>query len=123
MVEALLGTPSGLEVRAGMRGHPLHAPAHIDAEVLSALGCMHRAGDVEQPAVRTALEDMVKAPIDRHPLAELLQGAWARRETQRLADALYVELTELLAPATLMTTDGRLARVYDRAQLIAATRS
>lgn len=123
MVEALLGTPSGLEVRAGMRGHPLHAPAHIDAEVLSALGRMHRAGDVEQPAVRTALEDMVKAPIDRHPLAELLQGAWARRETQRLADALYVELTELLAPATLMTTDGRLARVYDRAQLIAATRS
>lgn len=121
LVEALLGTALGVNVRESMRKYPLHAPAHIDAEVLSALGRMHRAGDVEEPAVAMAVEDLIEAPISRHPLAGLLQGAWARRKNQRLADALYIELTELLSPAGLLTTDARLARSYDRAHLITAT--
>jgi hypothetical protein len=43
-------------VRAHMRGHELHAPAHLDAEVLSALGRLHRAGEVPQTSVSAALD-------------------------------------------------------------------
>src|SRR5205807_3524695 len=80
VLEALLGTSLGIEVRRRMRGHQLHAPAHLDAEVLSALGRLHRAGDLEGSAVTVALDELATAPIRRHALANLLVGAWARRE-------------------------------------------
>jgi predicted nucleic acid-binding protein len=120
IVEALLGTDLGVRVRGSMRGHPLHAPAHIDAEVLSALGRLHRAGELDDSTVVTALDELAGAPIRRHPLAKLLSGAWARRESQRLVDALYVELAVSLDSTRLLTTDARLARSHDRAELITA---
>jgi|SRR5664280_720746 predicted nucleic acid-binding protein len=120
VVEALLGTDLGVRIRERMRGHLLHAPAHLDAEVLSALGRLHRAGELGESIVAAALDELSAAPIRRHPLASLLSGAWARRENQRLVDALYVELAVSLASARLLTTDARLARSHDRAELIAA---
>ncbi len=119
VVEALLGTDLGVRIRERMRGHLLHAPAHLDAEVLSALGRLHRAGDLDESTVAAALDELSAAPIRRHPLASLLSGAWARRESQPLVDALYVELALSLASARLLTTDARLARSHDRAELIA----
>jgi predicted nucleic acid-binding protein len=119
-VEALLGTELGLEVRERMRDRRLHAPAHLDAEVLSALGRLHRAGEIPEATVAAALGELATAPIERHPLAVLLMGAWARRENQRLVDALYSELAAALDSVTLLTTDARLARADDRAELIAA---
>ena len=120
VVEALLGTDLGVRIRERMRGHLLHAPAHLDAEVLSALGRLHRAGDLDESIVTAALDELSAAPIRRHPLASLLSGAWARRESQQLVDALYVELALSLSCARLLTTDARLARSHDRAELIAA---
>jgi predicted nucleic acid-binding protein len=119
IVEALLGTELGVEVRKRMRGCRLHAPAHLDAEVLSALGRLHRAGEIEQVTVLTALEELAAAPIQRHPLASLLSGAWQRRENQRVVDALYSELSADLGSLALLTTDARLARADRRAELIA----
>lgn len=109
MVEALVGTRLGRATRTRLRGCALHAPAHLDAEVLSALGRLHRAGELDATAVSTALNELTVAPIDRHPLAGLLAGAWAARNRLRLVDALYVELSTALG-AALVTTDGRLAR-------------
>jgi predicted nucleic acid-binding protein len=120
MVEALLGSDLGLKVRERMRGHRLHAPAHLDAEVLSALGRLHRAGEVPQATVTAALGELAAAPIERHSLTSLLTGAWARRENQRLVDALYSELAAALDSIPLLTTNARLARADDRAELIAA---
>lgn len=117
VIEALLGTDLGIEVRKRMRGHQLHAPAHIDAEVLSALGRLHRAGELSGSTVAAALGELAGAPIRRHPLAGLLSGAWQRRENQRLVDALYTELASSL-DSTLFTTDARLARTEKRAELI-----
>lgn len=114
-----MGTELGALTRERMRGRSLHAPAHLDAEVLSALGRLHRAGHLDTSHVTKALEQLSAAPISRHPLADLLSGAWARRENQRLVDALYVELTHALAPAYLLTTDARLARSYESAHLVA----
>jgi predicted nucleic acid-binding protein len=122
VVEALLGSERGIAVRARMRGRQLHAPAHLDAEVLSALGRLHRAGDLTTAAVATALDELAAAPIRRHSLAALLSGAWRERERFRLVDALYVELANSLGSIALLTTDARLARQSELAELIGATR-
>jgi predicted nucleic acid-binding protein len=109
MVEALIGTRLGSATRTRLRGCELHAPAHLDAEVLSALGRLHRAGELDATIVSASLNELAVAPIVRHPLAGLLSGAWAARDRLRLVDALYVELSTVLG-AALVTTDARLAR-------------
>jgi predicted nucleic acid-binding protein len=116
-VETLLGTDLGVQARARMRGHGLHAPAHLDAEVLSALGRLFRASNLTESAVGSALDELAGAPIQRHPLAALLGGAWDRRDSHRLVDGLYVELAEILG-STILTTDARLARSAARAELV-----
>lgn len=120
VVETLLGTELGVKVRGRVRGHQLHAPAHLDAEVLSALGRLHRASQLTNPAVTLALGELARAPIRRHPLMSLLAGAWERHENLRLVDALYAELTASLEASALLTTDARLARSEGRAELIAS---
>jgi predicted nucleic acid-binding protein len=73
IVEALLGSRLGLTVRTRIRGcEQLHAPAHLDAEVLSALGRLHRAGELDAATVAARLSELTIAPIVRHPLARLL---------------------------------------------------
>ena len=117
MVEALVGTRLGAATRARLRGCELHAPAHLDAEVLSALGRLHRAGELDATSVSSALSELAVAPIVRHHLAGLLAGAWSARDQFRLVDALYVELSSSLA-AALVTTDRRLARSTGAADLV-----
>lgn len=120
VVEALLGTTVGTAVRGRMRGRALHAPAHLDAEILSALGRLHRAGDISAPVVEVALSQLAQAPIRRHPLLSLLAGAFARRERLRLADALYAELADTLGSLPLVSTDARLARALELVELVTA---
>src|ERR1700737_1252987 len=120
MVEALLAPETGLAVLDRIETARLHAPAHIDAEVLSALGRLHRAGAVDAGAVRAALADLAAAPIARHPLSSLLIGAWAARGRHRLVDALYVELSRALGSLVLLTTDARLAASCELAELVTA---
>jgi predicted nucleic acid-binding protein len=118
IVETLLGTGLGIEARGRMRGHELHAPAHLDVEVLSALGRLYRAGEVDRETVTTALAELAAAPIRRHLLASLLTGAWMRRDNQWLTDALYTELAATLDATAVLTTDARLARSDDGVELV-----
>ncbi len=118
IVEALLGTDVGVAVRERIRGRVLHAPAHLDAEVLSALGRLHRAEELPADAVAEMLEELADAPIRRHPLAPLLTGAWNRRAELRQVDAIYVELAFTLGQLPLISTDGRLARASALVELI-----
>jgi predicted nucleic acid-binding protein len=122
VVEALLGTNVGLEVRARMRGRELHAPAHLDAEVLTAFGRLHRAGDLSATRADQALQELAGAPIRRHALTGLLSAAWGARERLRLVDALYVELARSLSSIGLLTTDARLANQCELAELVAPGR-
>ena len=121
VVEALLGSAVGLAVRRRMRGSELHAPAHLDAEVLSAVGRLHRAGDLPAGAVTVALRELACAPIARHGLAGLLNDAWQSRDRLRLVDALYIALCERLG-TRLLTTDDRLVRESQFAELVPAER-
>lgn len=110
LVDLLLDNEPGQAVRRRLAGQVLHAPAHVDAEVLSALGRLHRAGQLAVDAVESRLVPLTEAPLVRHPVDGLVLGAWARRHQLRLADALYVELATTRG-WPLVTTDRRLRGV------------
>lgn len=117
MVELLVGSPLAAPVEARLRGRSLHAPAHFDAEVLSALGRLQRSGQMSVRQAASRIGSVASAPIERHLLIPLLEGAWRRRRNLRLVDALYVELAEALG-ATIVTTDSGLASASPTAELV-----
>jgi predicted nucleic acid-binding protein len=118
IVELLLSTTVGRSVARRIQRHGLHAPAHIDAETLSALGRLHRNGQLSERDVTSRLRLLAAAPIERHLLSPLVLGAWRRRKNLRLVDALYVELASQLG-LSLLTTDARLAGATRVAELVA----
>jgi predicted nucleic acid-binding protein len=109
VVEVLRRSELGDGVATTMRGAALAAPAHLDAEVLSALGRLARAGDAEPAMVGHALDRLVRLPVERYPIAPLVQRAWSLRDNIALRDGLYVACAETLG-ATLLTLDARLDR-------------
>ncbi len=117
MVDLFVGSPHGVAIRARLRGHDLHVPAHFDAEVFSVLGRLERAGTLTASQVKARIERLEAAPMNRHLLAPLLSGAWKRRHNLRLVDALYVELAHQLE-TSIITTDAGLAAASSAAELI-----
>ena len=117
LVDVVAGTAYASAVRARLRATAWHAPAHLDAEVLAALGRLHRSGQLHGAEIDQRLELLTSMPVRRHLLPPLLAGAWARRAELRLVDALYVELARQLK-APLITTDRRLARATPLAEVI-----
>ena len=117
LVDILAGTEHAASAKKRLAGTVMHAPAHMDAEVLSALGRLQRAGALTTADIDAALPALTTIPITRHPVAELAAGAWARRADLRLADALYVELAARLR-VQVLTTDHRLARASSFAESI-----
>ncbi len=108
MVELLLDTERSSSIRDELRARTLTAPAHFDAEVMSAIGRLRRNGDLSEGNAATRIERLAGAPVRRAPLAPLLAGAWARQGDTRLTDALYIELAHAL-DTVVITTDVRLA--------------
>lgn len=96
----------------GLRGHELHAPAFLPAEVTSSIHEAAYRGEVPATNAAAALEH-----LDRIPVTFEAPGAGARA-AYRLADQLgwartydaeYVALARTL-DAPLVTLDGRLQR-------------
>lgn len=83
------------------------APAHLDAEVLSALARLERAGQLTRATER--VEALTAFGARRWPLRPLLSPAWALVDRIATRDALYVALAASLG-ATLITSDARLRR-------------
>ena len=117
MVTMLLGGHTGRRIVERLRAASVHVPAHFDAEVLSALGRLQRAGDLSASAVEVRLERLAAAPFERHPLAPLLASAWRRRGNMRLVDALYVALASEIG-ATVITLDRDLSTAAARSELM-----
>jgi predicted nucleic acid-binding protein len=117
LVDVLVGSSVAGNVIEALRGAELHAPAHIDAEILSALGRLERSGRLSARQVGTRLARVTDSPILRQPLPPLLAGAWSRRKNLRLVDALYVELASQLG-TRLASTDIGLSRASPLVELI-----
>lgn len=90
------------------RGDTLFAPAHLDAEIASALRGLARRHPRLDSAVPDALEHLAAFPIRRMPPAPLLGRIWELRHSVTAYDAAYVALAERL-DAVLLTCDVRLA--------------
>lgn len=117
LVEVVITRAGWRGVAERIRNVALHAPAHVDVEVVSALARLVRAGKLSGAQADQALGRFADAPITRHPLPDLVVGSWARTGSLRVADALYVELAATLGTRVL-TTDARLSRASDLAELV-----
>jgi predicted nucleic acid-binding protein len=89
-------------------GDALYAPAHLDAEVVSALRGLARVNPAVQQAAPAALRHLAGLPVRRMPLPPLLDRMWALRDNVAAYDAAYVALAEQLA-APVITCDAKLA--------------
>ena len=84
-------------------------PELLDAEVLSALWRLVRAGELTESAATTATARLRTMPALRVRHGLLTEQAWALRHRVRMADAFYLSCAQLLG-GVVITTDGRLAR-------------
>jgi len=93
---------------------PLHAPALIEPETLSALRRLERSGDVPAHRAAAAVSDLGEARLVRHPHEPLRQRVWALRHALTPYDACYLALAEALSEGLLVTGDRGLAGVARR---------
>ncbi len=106
VLDLICDFPAADPYRGALAGFTAVAvPAHLDAEVLSALGRLKRAGQLTHPAQR--VKALAAFGARRWPLRPLLSPAWALLDRIPTRDALYVALAASLN-AILITTDGRL---------------
>lgn len=115
VVDVLIDGPSASAIRSRLRASELHAPAHLDIEVLSALGRLHRAGQLNATQVSRLLEAFKRMIVRRHLLDSLLASAWNYRHNLRLADALYAALSDQHA-MPIVTIDRGLVAAIPRAE-------
>jgi predicted nucleic acid-binding protein len=116
-LDLLLREAIGERVAARIDRHALHAPAHIDLEMISAFSRIERAGALSAAEIEARLGAAQAVAIARHPLADLAAGAWSRRSSLRISDAFYVELASRLR-VPLITTDRRLALATSHAEAV-----
>lgn len=113
VVDLLLRSTSGERVRTLLTSGDeavLLTAAHLDAEVLSGLARLFRAGELGAEEVTELIERLGTLAMTRLPItADLLRAAWSLRENIAARDALYVALAKATA-TRLVTTDDRLAR-------------
>jgi predicted nucleic acid-binding protein len=108
-VDLLLGRVTS-RTEDAMTHAVLVAPAHVDAEILSALARLHRAGKLSDAEVDQALADLAAMPLQRLPIdGLLLSDAWAMRGNVSIKDALYLATAHRLR-GRMLTTDQRLHR-------------
>ncbi len=108
VVDLICDFPAAESFRAALAAaDAVAAPAHLDAEVLSALGRLKRAGQLTRAAER--VDALAAFGAVRWPLRPLLLPAWALVDRIAARDALYVALAVSL-DAILITSDGRLRR-------------
>jgi predicted nucleic acid-binding protein len=113
LIELLLATSTGERVAKRLRdARAVIAPAHVDAEVLSALGRLARSAQISDEVVAACLGDLADMPMTRVPLPGLLADAWAMKANVSLRDALYA-VVAVRVDGSLLTTDGSLFRALD----------
>jgi predicted nucleic acid-binding protein len=112
-IDLLVRSDPGERVRQLLQGDEeaaLVTVTHLDAEVLSGLARLHRAGELAADEVSRLIHRLGSLAMRRVPITtDLLQAAWLLRDNVAARDALYVAAARGL-DAWLITTDERLGR-------------
>jgi predicted nucleic acid-binding protein len=108
LVETLLQTHRAATAGDALRDLDLYAPAHLDAELLSALFGLIRAGAVDEQRAHLAIRRLRQLDLERVPIDVLALDALALRHNLSAYDALYVALARRLR-CSLVTADRRIA--------------
>ena len=88
-------------------GHALFAPAHLDAQVASALRGLAWTRPNVRAAAPAALGHLAGLALRRMAIAPLLTRMWELRDQLTAYDAAYVALAERLS-AVLLTCDVKM---------------
>jgi predicted nucleic acid-binding protein len=111
VVEVLLNTPSGLEIRRRFElEEAIHVPHLLDLEVLQVLRRYARTSILDDQRVAEALQDFEDLPLRRHSRRVLLPRIWELRHNLTAYDAAYLALAEIL-DAPLITRDRAFASI------------
>lgn len=105
-VEALTATAPSTAL-LDMLVDDIHAPHHLDVEVLSALRSLERGGLLTTSEAEQARADFTDFSIVRHDILTLADRAWHLRRHYTAYDACYLALSEAL-DAPLVTCDRKL---------------
>ena len=118
-LELVLATERGRRVADRLVGEDLLAPELLDAECLSALARLERAGAVTPADGDAAVRALLTLPLTRVSHLVLAGAAWGSRHQARTADGFYAACARWVG-APLLTCDRRLAaaNVQDLAVLL-----
>jgi predicted nucleic acid-binding protein len=108
LLDLLIARDVGFLVESRVVGAQLHICAHVEADALSGIQRLEGVGLLTSSACEEHLATLAAAPIERHPVSEVLERAWRRRDARWLHDVLSFELALSLG-ALLITTDPRMA--------------
>jgi predicted nucleic acid-binding protein len=109
ILEVLLNTPSGLEIRNHFAAEEIiHVPHLLDLEVFQVLRRYARSSTVGGLRVEEALQDYADLRLERYSHRFLLPRIWELRHNWTAYDAAYIALAEAL-DASLITRDRALA--------------
>jgi predicted nucleic acid-binding protein len=104
-------TRPGAAVAQRLRGETVHAPAHLDAEVIGAIRRAVVRRLISDHEGLVAVADFLRLPVRRWATKPFVERAYQLRATHSAADGLYVALAEGF-PAPLITCDRRLAQSH-----------
>ncbi|MFC4138534.1 MULTISPECIES: type II toxin-antitoxin system VapC family toxin [unclassified Microbacterium] len=90
-------------------GERLIAPDVLPLETASALRGLSLGGHLDKRGLLSAVDDLMRLPIDLHPSLPLIPRVMALRQNFSAYDASYVALAELFG-CPLLTFDKRLAK-------------
>jgi predicted nucleic acid-binding protein len=109
LVELLLQSTRGTEVKRAIGDAELIAPDVVNPEVMQSLRGLERGGKMTSERASKALSRLADSQISHVPTLALLQEAWSMRANLSAYDACYVALARALDCA-LLTTDRPLTR-------------
>lgn len=110
VVDALLAAPGSEAIAARLGRDELHAPALLDAEMVSVARGLTLGSHISAARAGDVLTDFDDLPIERWSFSEpFRRRAFDLRDNISAYDAAYVALAEALG-CVLITRDARLAR-------------
>jgi predicted nucleic acid-binding protein len=98
-----------LRQRIVAAGRGLHAPAHLDTGVLSAVSGLAKGGKITEDRAYRMADQFGALHITRHPVVPFARRLLALRHNFTVYDAAYVALAEALG-APLLTCDAKFGR-------------